>query len=899
MPCRWYRGGSIRSSPSICGVILHPILEQSTTETESIVCLNILLEPEQVANKVVLIVALTRFKRILPRARLEVRLLTHTLHFPPARPEFYDGPHAEWLRDILEQLPNLQSLVVSQLPFFDHPSLVALKHHSALRASKETDDFPTFPLRLLIATRCDNTTSSGLGEALLHWPNLVFLDLSFTLAARDEAVYASLRYMTALQVLKLRHIGLRDCDFDVLGPCIGSKVRSLDLRDNKLTDASVRTLLTYCVHLHRDVHSRHQNEAERSLNETESWPSGVPRPNRHLLNEFKGDDMDEKFVRRLTQSVAGRLPSEDLPRPGLTHLYITNNLVTVEGMASLIKTENLHVLDAGSVDAAKAFGRPRSGSLATNPLDFALPGAEKLTALLETFGSKNVTHLRLHHALVTKPAVNLKDNPLATLELDGVEQRPEIDGVGPARHELESHTHVLEMDSTVPIYELSAERFDDPPDFPVESIPPIIISPVTDDVSSPDTDGPETPTTSREMRISVDHEYKVDNPLVVTPTGLGNIAQAINGIGVPDRVIETRDDGDGEPLFVLSATGGLGYIAQAMNGVSQGNIQNIDPSTASKPPPSPTITVTEEPEKNIDGVVNNIKRQRNDLRTSLRDPSRGLLPGLLPAMRTLILTEVPTHVISKSIIANLRNFISDCAREHHLATSQAALEHPHLYIPGKPRSSHQLHRARELFALQTIVLEMAPVSIPTVPLKQFGPTSTNNPFAVPPRTPPNGWGFHQRNRSSTGDPDTEAFWSAQENDFSFFGEEECGLPASEPGMHIPLSLLEEKIVTPIDYPMGSPNSPNVQSFAAAMARNQLQQQNMEGVFDVVKELAAWRADRKRAFLERKEMFRGSSGDGYVEGYWPGEVKVIRPDAVRRSIGEVDWYGNYFERGVYR
>src|SRR6195952_5574967 len=57
-------------------------------------------------------VALVRFKRTLAWARLSTRELTHTLHLPPAQAELYDGPRADWLREILSRLPRLQSLIV-------------------------------------------------------------------------------------------------------------------------------------------------------------------------------------------------------------------------------------------------------------------------------------------------------------------------------------------------------------------------------------------------------------------------------------------------------------------------------------------------------------------------------------------------------------------------------------------------------------------------------------------------------------------------------------------------------------------------------------------------------------------------------------------------------------------
>ena len=57
-------------------------------------------------------VALVRFKRTLAWARQSTRELTHTVHLPPAHAEIYDGPHADWLRELLERLPRLQSLIL-------------------------------------------------------------------------------------------------------------------------------------------------------------------------------------------------------------------------------------------------------------------------------------------------------------------------------------------------------------------------------------------------------------------------------------------------------------------------------------------------------------------------------------------------------------------------------------------------------------------------------------------------------------------------------------------------------------------------------------------------------------------------------------------------------------------
>jgi hypothetical protein len=93
-------------------------------------------------------VALTKFKRTLQTARLLVRSQTHTLHLPPAHAEIYNGPHSDWLRDILSRLPNLQSLIVRGLPFFDHGALMALKQWKPQETNNAQRDPHSFAVEL-------------------------------------------------------------------------------------------------------------------------------------------------------------------------------------------------------------------------------------------------------------------------------------------------------------------------------------------------------------------------------------------------------------------------------------------------------------------------------------------------------------------------------------------------------------------------------------------------------------------------------------------------------------------------------------------------------------------------------------------------------------------------------
>ncbi|KAF2132162.1 hypothetical protein P153DRAFT_394327 [Dothidotthia symphoricarpi CBS 119687] len=336
-------------------------------------------------------IALTHFMRTLPHARLFVREFTHTLHFPPTHAETYGGPHADWLRDCHERLPNLQCLIVNGLPFFDHASLLTLKHPSL------PDRFPTFPtfaLRLLDASGCVNATTTGLAEALCHFPELVSLDLSRTLGARGEAVLRVLGGLRKLRVLNVRRLGLRDGEFEVLARAIGKRVRSLDVSENQLTDASIRLLLDHCVEVEEmDAGSglspgltpfHEHNHASRS---TEA---------------FESEGLVGHIRRKLTGGFLDSLVVEEVMGIGVTHLYLSGNTMTVKGISELLRSGRLHVLDVGVLSDIPEISH-RLG----------LSGVTDLTPILSECASAQLRYLRINYRVVTEdtPFVESKRNP--------------------------------------------------------------------------------------------------------------------------------------------------------------------------------------------------------------------------------------------------------------------------------------------------------------------------------------------------------------------------------------------------------------------------------------------------------------------------------------------------------
>lgn len=737
--------------------------------------------------------ALTRFKRSLKWVRASVRGFTHTLHLPPAQAGIYERPPPEWLRTVLVELPNLQSLVVPELPFFDHSSLVSLRTYRHNNSAAENIR-PSFALRLLVASQCTNTTPRSLADGLTTFPQLVFLDLSRTSGTRDAVVLSKLRHMESLQILKLCGIQLRDNDVEVLADSIGIRVRSLDVRNNLLTDESLQTLLHTCFRTLGD-NARTNGYRPRGLSVVvdEDWPSGLLKPDPAVLDEFQDESFDERQFNRLTRGMINRMPSEDQPHAGITHLYIADNQLTVEGVSSLIRSTRLHVLDVGSVCTARHFRRP----------NLQLPGAETLTPVLATYARETLTSLRVDHSLVTKST--------------RLEEETEPDSC-----ELSSDSMHRGFDGPAPDYEPAdnqAERF----------------GLTGDSVPKPEDKGPPAP-----LRVRPD---SIDAPEVVEDHG-----GAVKDVSVPTAA-------------------GLGPVAQAINDIHNPASKDLGPGNAEISPMS-------SPSLDLGHSTISIKRQ--DVRSNQNSRPHGLLPNMLPQLRSLTLTDVPCYDDSGEVVDALIRFIRHCASETELAKLQIDLQSNDLR-PGRASSYARKSTGRvveDIFALGKITLEMSSANT-------FSPTQVQSGtrWAPQPST--------SRTRSSTEDADSEAFWAAQEKDFSFFDDDdECGLPSVEPkplvqpGPHFPISTLSKKDIL-------LPDSTNSSS---AVATLQQQPIKAEPERDVVQELSRFRRDRKAAYEQARKQ-----GQETVEGYWPGEVKVVRRPG-GKVAATVDYYDKYLQKG---
>ena len=599
----------------------------------------------------------------------------------------------------------------------------------------------------------------------------------------------------------------------ILAEAIGLKVRSLDVQGNHLTDHSVRSLLASCIHPNDDTNDSSSGRPRAIPNHTlDDWPSGFVRPDPAVLDEFRHESYDKRFVRRLTSSVVSRLPYEDMPHSGITHLYIANNNLTVEGVAALIRSKRLHVLDVGSVNESMGATLSEVSPLPStfDPRRIRLPGVEKLTPILGKC-AKDMTFLRIHHAVITEDApLREESSPLATCELSANETNHSPNEAEP----IELDAAVYELDATPPLYELEARDPQPRYEVPGDSTHFYVSPPIGD---KPTLNEEESLPKARHGSIFApepleSEESDEDVAPVLTATGLGSIAQGVNGVKAPSPVMsETNSD----------HTGTGKESAQLRSAL--------------------------------------IEKQRQEFRLSRLAKSHGLIPGMLPKLRSLTLTNVPCFDSTGRVVDALIHFIEDCALEAELAKLQARIEVDHMRKSRQRLSKHNRHHTREIFALRHIILEMAPA------VSAVAPTSTSK--------------LVNRTKSSTEDADSEALWSAAENDFTFFDkDEECGLPSIDSDTYIPDSALSEKFMLPADglLPNCSPTSKKTEI------------NNISAPVDVVQELAKFRKERKVAYEDA--MTRGVL---HVEGYWPGEVKVVRG---HHAGGKMDYYGNQFEKG---
>ena len=436
----------------------------------------------------------------------------------------------------------------------------------------------------------------------------------------------------------------------VLGPAIARRVRSLDIRDNHVSDRGVRTLLDRCFTI---------NGPDTTVPEScPRSPALLPYMGAEMLGIYQGEDFESFLRNAFTGRFVVRLAIEDVPEGGITHLYIAGNDITVEGLSGLVRSERLHVLDAQSV--ASGFGRQlsRSSSDACGTA-MTMPGIEKLTPVMSKYAGDSMTFLRIDHSLVTKDSPNMHADEIVQGRIElGDTALPEIPRNVAELGGVSVQPEAFELPAVqTPKYELPG----DPMQF--------VVSPAMNDRQ---------------------HTTE-DDPTMNGPR---------RGSALAPEVVDA-----------FSAETDRASLLSPVSALEEGTLMNgtllmtpVSPDTTSRPasPGFESAKPVLRP-RTYSSVADERKTRLNAHVAS----TGNLHPAMLPHISTLVLTDVPPVAPTKEVSDRLTCFIKQCAQEAWLAQSQAKLDYA--LPPGRKGHATALKQSADrVFALKRLVLELAP-----------------------------------------------------------------------------------------------------------------------------------------------------------------------------------------------
>lgn len=341
--------------------------------------------------------ALHQFIECVEISSPEARHQVHTLSFTNIAPPFvsWSSEHVGWLCDLLDSLSNLQSLLIHRSALVDQAVVRFLSFGPTITLNA-TPSPKTWYLSVLRLTGLVGVTPDCLGAAMPCFPQLVYLDLSYSNVAGKYPFIQSVcgaRFILTLKILKLRGVGLADRSVSLIAMAIGTGLWSLDVRDNNLTDAAVQALLDHCVLPPDYAYS--------------------PKPAQELTENTSNCAQDDQEAFVLNQIYKCQRTS------GLTHLRISNNDISAGAVVALAKTARLLVLDCSRQRGLGVNGYYRRA--ATHD---AVKAVEVLRELAENeFASAgSLRHLRINHQLVTGDSAlldTLDKDIAATFMLNG------------------------------------------------------------------------------------------------------------------------------------------------------------------------------------------------------------------------------------------------------------------------------------------------------------------------------------------------------------------------------------------------------------------------------------------------------------------------------------------------
>ncbi|KAM0351514.1 hypothetical protein ACHAPU_002518 [Fusarium lateritium] len=328
----------------------------------------------------------------------------------------------EKLRGAIKYLPNL--------------SCVLVDGHQDLDPSEFLSEAGP-QIQLLSMADCSVSLTQKIVSSLR---NLVYLDISRVPGSLRPLLQAG--ELPELRVLKIQGKEVDDATAEILATRFGTRLWSLDVSNNKLTDMALESIGAHClcpVNLRSDANFDVEGKLEFGatspgfgtwihIAESE-WSGSFTHPDRHLVDAplyDLHDTLPQEFVYKRSdgkspvksdaaEAVCRGLQGEDLYVPpatfqasqGLTHLSVSDNQISSLGIGKLLTLGRGHLREL-SCDSMLLV--PPSGAASAWPKTAKLHGFYATSTLRPVFSS-NLRALSLHHSLVTQ---------VPTLEMDGL-----------------------------------------------------------------------------------------------------------------------------------------------------------------------------------------------------------------------------------------------------------------------------------------------------------------------------------------------------------------------------------------------------------------------------------------------------------------------------------------------
>lgn len=247
--------------------------------------------------------------------------------------------------------------------------------------------------------------------------NLMFLDLSYTLRDENWSRHFIALEFPKLRVLKLAGLRLSDKMVPPILENFTDSLWSLDLSNNQLTDDVLHFLVTILMRAPTpDGAEEFKDTLEDCLEEPPQYLKYIHEQNeafRRNDTPLRPDTSDD-FIKYVNEhghlAAPGQLFDENDPiskSTGLTHLYISGNNLSEQGVRFLITSKTLlQVLDVGSTVMESDLNK-------TSVLPIKVWCQNNTGKLLQRLTGTRLQSLRIHHSIATNTAtITPKYNPV-------------------------------------------------------------------------------------------------------------------------------------------------------------------------------------------------------------------------------------------------------------------------------------------------------------------------------------------------------------------------------------------------------------------------------------------------------------------------------------------------------